>query len=69
MGNKHHIQKDADGVIFLDYLSFITMPSRNEYIKRSLHDTETIIKTLNNDERAIQKIKWIASYLERGLSK
>lgn len=69
LGSRHHTQKDADGIVFLDYLSFFTMPSRNEYIKRSLYDTETIIKTLNHDERAIQKFKWIVSYLEKGLSK
>ena len=69
LGNKHHTEKDADGIVFLDYLSFFTMPSRNEYIKRALHDTETIITALNNDERAIQKIRWVASYLEGGLSK
>lgn len=67
-GNKHHILTDFDGIIFLDYLSFFKMPTRDEYIKRSLKETELIIKTLGKDERAIQKIRWIASYLERGLS-
>lgn len=69
LGNKHHAKKDADGIIFLDYLSFITMPSRDEYIKRSLQDTEIIIQTLHDDERAIQKVRWIANYLANGLSK
>lgn len=67
-GNRHHAATDFDGIVFLDYLSFFTMQTRDEYIKRSLKDTELIIKTLGKDERAIQKVRWTASYLERGLS-
>ena len=67
-GNKHHVKTDNDGVVFLDYLSFFTLPTRNEYIKRALDDANRIIKILNRDERAIQKVRWIASYLERGLA-
>lgn len=69
LGNKHHVLKDADGINFLDYLSFLKTPERDEYIKRALRDTDIIIKTLHNDERAIQKIRWIANYLKSGLSK
>lgn len=68
VGNKHHVLTDFDGIVFLDYLSFFTMPTRDEYIKRSLRDVDIIIKALKNDERAIQKVRWTASYLERGLS-
>ena len=66
-GNKHHTKTDNDGVIFLDYLSFIPASNRNEYIKRTLDTAKRIIEILGRDERAIQKIRWIVSYLERGL--
>lgn len=67
-GHKHHVLTDFDGITFLDYLSFFTMPTRNEYIKRSLKDIEIIVRTLGDDERAIQKIRWIENYLKKGLS-
>ncbi len=66
-GNKHHIKTDNDGTVFLDYLSFFPFNNRNEYIKRTLDEARGIIKLLNRDERAIQKIRWIISYLENGL--
>ena len=65
-GNKHHIKTDVDGVVFLDYLSFFPINNRNEYIKRTLDEARRIIEILNGDERAIQKLKWIISYLENG---
>ena len=67
-GNKQHAVTDVDGTIFLDYLSYFTMPSRNEYIKRSLNDITYIKKSLKPDERVLQKWEWIRNYLERGLS-
>lgn len=67
-GNKHHVLVDEDGITFLDYLSFFSMSTRDEYIKSTIADTELIIKYLDHDERAIQKIRWIASYLRRGLT-
>jgi hypothetical protein len=66
-GKKHHIKTDVDGVVFLDYLSFFCSNTRNEYIKRTLNDAKRIVNLLNKDERAIQKIRWIISYLENGL--
>lgn len=66
-GNKHHIKTDNDGIVFLDYLSFFSSANRNEYIKRSLADAKRIIQLLNKDERAIQKIRWLVSYLENGM--
>lgn len=66
-GNKHHIKTDCDGVVFLDFLSFFSSSNRNEYIKRTLDTAKRIVKLLNRDERAIQKIRWIISYLENGL--
>lgn len=65
-GNKHHLKIGDDGIAFLDYLSFFTLPTRNEYIKRCFDDIERIIKCLKNDERAIQKIRWLKHYLKNG---
>lgn len=67
-GNKQHAVMDSDGTIFLNYLSYFTMPTRNEYIKRSLNDITYIKKSLKPDERVLQKWEWIRNYLERGLS-
>ena len=67
-GNRQHVATDADGTVFLDYLSYFTMPSRNEYIKRSLDDIPYILKSVKPDERVLQKWEWIRNYLERGIS-
>ena len=67
-GSKHHVMTDFDGIVFLDYVSFFPIKTRDEYRKRALDTVDVIIRTLGSDERAIQKVKWIASYLERGLS-
>jgi len=66
--NNRYVQTDFDGLIFLDYLSFFEKATRTEYIKRTINDAKRIITTLTNNERAIQKIKWIISYFERELS-
>ena len=66
-GNKHHIKKDDDGIMFLDYLSFFSEQNKGEYIKRTLDNAKLIIKMLNNDERAIQKVNWTVTYLKKEL--
>ena len=67
-GNKHHVATDFDGIAFLDYLSFIPIANRNEYIKRTMQEVNHIITILDHDERAVQKIKWISTYLEKSLT-
>jgi len=66
-GNKHHLAIGDDGIAFLDYVSFFSLSTRNEYIKRCFHEIEVIIKSLKTDERAIQKIMWLKRYLESQL--
>mgnify|MGYP007101861098 CR=1 FL=1 len=67
-GNKYLAATDSDGIVFLDYLSFIPIRNRNEYIKRALQETNHIIECIDHDERAVQKIKWISYYLEKSLT-
>lgn len=65
---KCHSAEDVDGVTFLDYLSYLPLQNRDEHIKRSLDDTKIYIANCSENERAVQKWKWIVNYLNRRLS-